>query len=385
MEDSYEAKEKFLIQWEKNHPKPEEKNKLREWEKQREDALAHWSITWEAEKKESERVTEKENERRRVIRHINNHILEEQYQMNVVQDMCFLPGVKPYSPEQFETMPVISGMSVFAALAWLENFEQMGELAEAMGNAVRDNLPLEECDQIWKEMVALHKETYVKMRRESQCGRTEEMADLVKHAMQGLVKAALTPDWNYNRLIRFAGEQMVRTFYMTDDAKDPELRSFKNAFQACDTEHVMQSFQALRRMTELASLYHRCVEKLKDNACKNDYFTAQELRDFLIGSYVSNELKKSYEQKKLTTEAIQFGNIRTITNASGGVEVIYGDEKLYQEMKQSESYRKLTRMKIGEIRKMLKKEAEAETRHQQEKTPVQQKDRVMVLKPQKYD
>lgn len=352
------SEKEFLAVWEKNHVRPEKKEDLPKWEHMRALALAYWRIEQEAEQKEREKKKEKEAFQERVKRHINYHMLEEQYDRNIVQEMCFLPGIEPYTGNTFDNSPVLPGMSGITALACIMDFDMLDTLANHISDAVLDDKPAQTCDQIWKGLLEPKKDSFVKLRRLSQCGKHEEMADLVHNAMQGIVKAALTPDWNYNRLLRFVGDEMVQTFYQMDDTTDPELKHFKETFHKKDKDQILQKFQALKRMTELMALYHKSVEKLKNPAMEQERFSKKELRDFLVGSYVSKELKKSYETGELTAKALQFGKIDIEKTSGGGNIIVYGDEALYQEMLHSKSYEQISQKSIGEIKKMLKKEVQ---------------------------
>lgn len=375
----------FIAGWEKNNKMPEEKEQRKQWEIARALALGHWLVERELAERELEQKSEREASYDRVKRHINSHILEKQYGTYVLKETCFLPNLKAYDGPEPETENLFFELGDMTALALCAEFGMVGAFAEVMTDAMTKELPFEICDGIFKEMLTGHEEDYEKLNEEYQNKDPERMVDLVQSAMQEMVKGTLSPNWNYRRLIRFLGDQMNAVFYQMKDEKNERLRSFREKFKERDTGNVMQSFQALRRMTELTALGQQSVEILKNPLRENDYFTPQELKDFLIGSYVSNELKKCYERKDLTKEALRFGDVSIRTNKEGGKEVVYGDEKLYRDMTKSASYQKLSRMKIGEIRKMLKKEVEVEKRRHQEKAPVQKKDRVMGLKPQKYD
>lgn len=378
------TEQEFLAQWEKNHARPQEKEKQKEWLKQRQQALGRWLMEQELERNDVDQKNEKERFRSRIKRHINSHILEREFDLNIVKEPCFLTDTIPYTEEMFDSGFITDGLEGLTALAQIANLGGLAELANTMGNAMVNATSPEGCDTIWKGMLESHKKEYVKMRRECQCGKPERMIDQLQLAMRGMVKGALAKDWNYNRLIKFTGERIEQVLYR-DREHSPEMDCFLQKFKERDKDNVLREFNALRRMTELSALYQQTVAKLKDKAMEKEFFTGDELRDFLVGSVVSNELRKSYEQKKLTKEALRFGDVQSKTNRSGGCEVIYGDEKIYQEMIKSESYQKLSKMRIGEIRKMLKREMDVEINRQKTPAPVKEKNRAMVLKPQNYD
>lgn len=387
------TEQEFLAEWEKSHKKPVEREKQNEWELARLQALGHWLVQRELEENAIEQKKETLARYNRFKRHINNHILERQYDTYVIKEPCFLPGIKPYTDKMFETEPVFKDMAGMTAIATVEQYEMQKTMAVVMSGVLAKGLSEESCNILLREMLREHEQEYIRMRQECQCGNPEKVVDLVQTTMREMVRGFLDQSWNYKRMFRFMGNQMNHVFYQSEDENDPEQQCFKEKFKEKDNENVMQQFQAIRRMTELSVWSQFSMEKLKDKSHEKDFFTPQELRDFLLGSYVSNELKKSFEKKALTKEALRFGQVQVQKNEMGGTEVVYGDEKLYEEMMKSESYKKLSQMSIGEIRKMLRKDAEMEKAQQQEnvpvrqqeKAPVRQEDRVMVLKPQNYD
>ena len=350
------TEKEFLAQWEKNHSKPQKEELMAGWYKERDQALGLWRVEQEREEKKQRREQEASQKKKKYLDYLNYVRITGK----TAELPPYLQGVQPFDEMSFEQEDFSGGMGLATTLVCLENLAELDELSERMFKAMKTDAPESAYGAIWKDMATRHKADVISMRQLSQRGQCAKLADKVQVTLDHLVKDALEPNWKKMNLLHYVGEQMVKTFYTMDDSRSPELRNVRKTFQERDRNSVMQKFYALKRMTEILTVYEKITEKLKDRSLRKERFSEQELKEFLLGSYVSNELSKSITKKELTKEAMRFGVLHTKVNSAGGREVTYGDEEVVHELENTASYRKMQGMTIGEISDMLRNKLEQE-------------------------
>ncbi len=359
-----EKKEKyFLAEWESQHPKPKKITELPGWYKERGYALGQW-------RREQELLDLKER-REQEQNFQKKYVMDQIYYKHIKGDPKDLPpfmqGMVPFDETQFVTTDFSDGMAFFTTMACLEGMEELLELAK------RISPPKDSYENICKDMANRHKDEVITMRRLCQRGLCSDVADRMQSQIETVISEALTADRERENLARFLGNQMVECFCHPEETMNPELRRFKKTFEERDKNHVQQGLYAVKRMTELSALYECTMEKFRHRECRQEHFTEQELKDFLLGSYVASELKKCREQKKLTKEALRLGEYHVIRTAGKGERVIFGDEEIFAELKKSDTYRQLEKMTIGEIDDMRHQLKRQEKPLVQEKIPVREK------------
>ena len=359
-----EKKEKyFLAEWESQHPKPKKITELPGWYKERGYALGQW-------RREQELLDLKER-REQEQNFQKKYVMDQIYYKHIKGDPKDLPpfmqGMVPFDETQFVTTNFSEGMAFFTIMACLEGMEELLELAK------RISPPKDSYENICKDMANRHKDEVITMRRLCQRGLCSDVADRMQSQIETVISEALTADRERENLARFLGNQMVECFCHPEETMNPELRRFKKTFEERDKNHVQQGLYAVKRMTELSALYECTMEKFRHRECRQEHFTEQELKDFLLGSYVASELKKCREQKKLTKEALRLGEYHVIRTAGKGERVIFGDEEIFAELKKSDTYRQLEKMTIGEIDDMRHQLKRQEKPLVQEKIPVREK------------
>lgn len=370
------TEKEFLAEWEKYHKKPQQEELVTGWYKERDQALGHWRVEQEKEEKKLQREQESAQQNRMY----GDQLTYKRVTGKAAEIPPYLQGVAPFDEARFEHADFSGGMELVTTLACLEDLAELDELAERMFKAMKMEAPDSAYEAIWKDMASRHKPDVIAVRQLSQRGQCVKLADKVQATLDHLVKDALTPNWKKLNLLHYVGEQMVKTFYTMDDSNNPELRNVRKTFQERDKGSVMQKFYALKRMTEILTVYEKITEKLKNKSFRRERFSEQELRDFLLGSYVSNELKKSITKKELTKEAMRFGVIHTKVNSAGGREVTYGDAEVFLELENTESYRKMQDMTIGDISDMLKNKLDQEKVVKSPETMIKEKTNFMVKK-----
>lgn len=348
------TEKEFLEEWEQYHKKPQQEALLAGWYKERDEALGCWLMEREQEEKELLRAKEKESQNKMY----GDRLGYEKLTGRKTGDSSYLLGEQPYDEERFEHSVFSKGVELITVLVCLSSLMEIDELAERIFQASKLKEPQNTYEDIWKDMASRHKQDVIDVRCRSQRGQCVEMVDKVQSTLDLMVQNALAPNWKHMNLLHFVGEQMVKTFYTMDDTSNMELRSVRRTFRERDTDSVMQKFLALKRMTEILSVYEKITEKFKDRFARKERLSEQELREFLLGSYVSNELKNSITQKELTKEAMRFGVLHTKVNSAGGMEVTYGDEEVAKELERTPSYQKMKDMTIGEISDMLHRKQE---------------------------
>ena len=342
----------FLAEWERYHRKPKEEALQAGWLKEREQALGYFRVAQEKKEKELRKSAEEEQHR--------NLILDQIYYKKKtgnpdIQLPPFLPGVSPFTEKQFDMTDFSEGMAMLTTLACLNHIGELAELAERLTTASKVQPPEKEYEKLWKDMASRHKEDVIALRQMSQRGRNNLLVDKVQSSMEQMMRASLTPDLKQMKLLDFVAEQLRKTVYTMDDSKDPELQAFRKAFKERDRSKLMLKFNALSRMTVLLNYYEAVLEKLKKPEFQREQLSQQELKDLVLGAYVSRELKKSIEQKALTKGALRLGTLRMEQLGEQGKKLHYGDEEILKELKKQDFYRELSGMTVREVASVMKK------------------------------
>ena len=345
----------FLQEWEKGNQKPDSRYKnpdeyakeMDKWERKRASALSNFLIEEERKARQEEA---RRREKERYERQLNAQLLQktqadEQNRQEMMQKEIEVEEEnreKLYTKEDLNIADYTQGVVMLASVAVLATAGKtgmfMGEKAADLGTAL-------------KEHMAEHRTDLLKML--NQKNYAEYIADGVLETLGAVTQDTLRSGNLKTKQMEFMQNEMVRIFQQPEHNIGFPERKIKHALLERDQGNQMQAFWAVKRMTELMSAFEYSKVLLADQARETEHFSEEELRDFMVGTFAMGELEKSRKADQLTEKALIFGKIRNVGHKSGYQEMRYGDDEIYEEIKKTDTYRKLKNMSLKEIRNML--------------------------------